>query len=105
MGLLELLPFTLGELQSAGRAIASLEDLLWRGLYPPPMDRGIVPGIWLTDYFGTYVERDLRQLLNVRDLQTFRTFVRMCAARTSQVLRDAEIANVPFMASADGMQC
>ena len=63
------------------------------------------PIIWLADYFGTYVERDLRQLLNVRDLQTFRTFVRMCAARTSQVLRDAEIANVPFMASADGMQC
>jgi hypothetical protein len=92
VGLLELLPFTLGELQSAGRAPATMEDLLWRGLYPPPVDRGIAPGIWLADYFGTYVERDVRQLLNVRDLQTFRTFVRMCAARTSQVLNLSALA-------------
>ncbi len=86
VGLLELLPFTLGELQAANLPIPSMEDMLWRGLYPVPLDRGIPPGIWLADYFATYVERDVRQMLNVRDLQTFRTFVRMCAARTSQVL-------------------
>ena len=86
VGLLELLPFTLGELQAANLPIPSMEDMLWRGLYPVPLDRGIPPGIWLADYFATYVERDVRQMLNVRDWQTFRTFVRMCAARTSQVL-------------------
>lgn len=86
VGLLELLPLTLGELQAADLTPASLEDLLWRGLYPVPIDRAVPPGIWLADYFATYVERDVRQLLNVRDLQTFGTFVRMCAARTAQVL-------------------
>jgi predicted AAA+ superfamily ATPase len=69
-----------------------MEDLLWRGLYPVPLDRGIAPGIWLADYFATYIERDVRQMLNVRDLQTFRTFVRMCAARTSQVLNLSALA-------------
>lgn len=92
VGLLELLPFTLGELQAAGRPFASMEDLLWRGLYPVPLDRGIPPGIWLAEYFATYIERDVRQMLNVRDLQTFRTFVRMCAARTSQVLNLSALA-------------
>ena len=86
VGLLELLPFTLGELQAAKRGPVSMEDMLWRGLYPVPIDRGVPPGIWLADYFATYVERDVRQMLNVRDLQSFGTFVRMCAARTSQVL-------------------
>jgi len=92
VGLLELLPFTLGELQAADRPFASMEDMLWCGLYPAPLDRGIPPGIWLADYFATYIERDVRQMLNVRDLQTFRTFVRMCAARTSQVLNLSALA-------------
>lgn len=92
VGLLELLPFTLGELQAAGQPFASMEEMLWRGLYPVPLDRGIPPGIWLADYFATYIERDVRQMLNVRDLQTFRTFVRMCAARTAQVLNLSALA-------------
>lgn len=92
VGLLDLLPFTLGELQAANLPFASMEDMLWRGLYPVPLDRGIPPGIWLADYFATYVERDVRQMLNVRDLQAFRTFVRMCAARTAQVLNLSSLA-------------
>ena len=92
VGLLELLPFTLGELQAANRPFESMENLLWHGLYPVPLDRDIPPAIWLADYFATYIERDVRQMLNVRDLQTFRTFVRMCAARTSQVLNLSALA-------------
>jgi predicted AAA+ superfamily ATPase len=99
VGLLELLPFTLGELQTApadspANALARgpLEALLWQGLYPPPLDRGVPPAIWLADYFGTYVERDVRQMTQVRDLHAFRTFVRMCAARTAQVLNLSSLA-------------
>lgn len=94
VGLLELLPFTLGEIQAAklGLAQAPLEELLWQGLYPVPLDRGVPAGIWLSDYFSTYVERDVRQMIQVRDLQTFRTFVRMCAARTSQLLNLSALA-------------
>lgn len=99
VGLLELLPFTLGELQAApedtpATALAQgpLEQVLWQGLYPVPLDRGVPPHVWLSDYFSTYVERDVRQMTQVRDLQTFRTFVRMCAARTSQVLNLSALA-------------
>ena len=99
VGLLELLPFTLGELQAApagtsATALAQgpLEHLLWQGLYPVPLDRGVPANVWLGDYFSTYIERDVRQMTQVRDLQTFRTFVRMCAARTSQVLNLSALA-------------
>jgi len=81
VGLLNLLPFSLGELQSAGRLLENLDDLLWRGLYPPLYDRALAPGDWHSAYVSTFVERDLRQILAVRDLSAFQRFVRMCAAR------------------------
>ena len=94
VGLLHLLPFSLGELQQAGHALARapLEELLWHGLYPPVVDRAVPPGVWYADYFATYVERDVRQLVNVRDLAAFRTFVRMCAARTAQQVHLSALA-------------
>ena len=94
VGLLHLLPFSLGELQQAGHALARapLEQLLWHGLYPPVVDRGVPPDAWYADYFATYVERDVRQLVNVRDLAAFRTFVRMCAARSAQPVHLSALA-------------
>lgn len=94
VGLLHLLPFSLGELQQAGHALARapLEVLLWHGLYPPVVDRGIPPSVWYADYFATYVERDVRQLINLRDLAAFRSFVRMCAARCAQAVHLSGLA-------------
>jgi predicted AAA+ superfamily ATPase len=91
VGMVHLLPFGLGELGKA-HAPRSVEELLWRGLYPPVIDRGIPPQTWYGDYVATYVERDARQLLNVRDLGAFRSFVRMCAARTAQLLNLSSLA-------------
>ncbi len=95
VGLLHLLPFSLGELQAAGHALAgsSLEHLLWHGLYPPVVDRAIPPDVWYADYFATYVERDVRSLVNVRNLGAFRTFVRMCAARSAQPVHLSALAS------------
>ena len=90
VGLVHLLPFTLGEV-AQGRAPKTLEDLLWRGLYPPVHDRNIPPDVWYADYMSTYIERDVRQMVNVRDLATFRRFVRMCATRTGQVVNLASL--------------
>ena len=92
VGLLTLLPFSLAELQAADRGPPSLEDLLFAGLYPPIHDRGIDPPLWHEAYVRTYVERDVRQLLEVRDLGTFQRFVRMCAARTGQLLNLSGLA-------------
>lgn len=48
--------------------------------------------MWYADCAATYVERDLRQLVNVRELAPFRTFMRMCAARSAQVLNLSALA-------------
>jgi len=92
VALLTLLPFTLGELQAAGTAPATLERLLYAGLFPPIHDRPVEPSLWFDNYVRTYVERDVRQMLNVRDLATFQRFVRMCAARTGQLLNLSGLA-------------
>ncbi len=92
VAMLPLLPFTLGELQAARKAPPSVEVLLFQGLYPPIYDRGLDAGIWYGNYVATYVERDVRQMVNVRDLSTFQRFVRMCAARTAQLLNLSGLA-------------
>jgi len=93
VGLIHLLPFASDELSAAQQLPASLEELLVRGLYPPLYDRGILPGDWFSAYVATYVERDARQLINVRDLSAFQRFVKMCAARTGQILNLSSLAS------------
>jgi hypothetical protein len=93
VGLIHLLPFSASELSSAGLLPGSLEELLVRGLYPPLYDRRILPGDWFAGYIATYVERDARQLINVRDLSAFQRFVKMCAARTGQILNLSSLAS------------
>lgn len=90
---LELLPFSFPELKAAGLSIASLDQLLFQGQYPALYDRHLDPIDWYADYIRTYVERDVRQITAVQDLNLFQTFVRLCAARVGQVLDVASIAN------------
>jgi len=91
--MVQLLPFSLGELQAEGRLPADLDELMFRGLYPPLYDRDITPGDWCAGYVNTYVERDVRQLIAVRDLSAFQRFLRMCAARTGQLLNLSSLAS------------
>ncbi len=90
--LITLLPFSLPELAEAGIAPEELATLLHQGLFPPIHDRKLDPRSWYGNYVQTYIERDVRQLINVRDLTTFRTFVRLCAGRTGQLLNLASLA-------------
>ena len=92
VGLLQLLPFTLAELQLANCAPNTLETLLFQGLYPPIYDRQIPPTHWHNDYIMTYLERDVRQLIQVQDLRTFHLFLQMCAGRTGQLLNLSSLA-------------
>lgn len=89
-GLLELLPFSLSELTPW---VESLDKLLLAGLYPPIHDRGLRPELWLEDYTRTYIERDVRMLVAVKDLSAFQTFLRLCAARNGQLINYSELAN------------
>ena len=84
--LLTLLPLGLDEVRRFGRRDDSLYGLLWRGSYPAVYDRELPPNDWYAAYVGTYVERDVRQMVNVGNLLSFQTFLKMCAARAGQLL-------------------
>ena len=90
---LQLLPFSLAELQHAKLAPGSVEELLHQGLYPPIHDRDLDPRRWYGNYVQTYVERDVRQLINVRDLSSFQVFLRLCAGRSGQLLNASSLAS------------
>jgi len=93
VGLVQLLPFSMAELHDCGALPASLDDVLWRGLYPPIHDRSLAPAQWFSNYVMTYVERDVRQLIEVQNLSLFQRFLKMCAARCSQLLNMTSLAN------------
>lgn len=84
--LLQLLPLNLSEIQRFPKAPADLWTLVWTGGYPRIYDRKLPANEWLSSYASTYVERDVRQLVNVGDLLAFQTFVRLCAGRVGQLV-------------------
>ena len=83
VGLLHLLPCALDELARFQNHPTELLEVLWNGAYPRIHDRGIPADVWLRDYFSTYIQRDVRQVLQVTDLEAFSTFVRLAAGRTA----------------------
>ena len=88
--LLRLLPFSIGELRDAG-VDAGVDDMLFAGFYPRIHDQGLDPRQALGDYVETYVERDVRRMLEVRNLTAFQRFVRLCAGRVGQLLNFAAL--------------
>ena len=88
----ELLPFSLGELANAGRLSTELDLMLYTGCYPPIYDRDVPVRAWLSAYVTAYIERDVRQLIKIQDLETFQRFVRLCAGRTGQLLNLSSLA-------------
>ena len=86
VGMLTLLPLAQPELAHADGA--TLEQRLWLGGYPAlhAGHRQPEAAHWFAGYVATYVERDVRQLLNVGNLLTFQRFLGMCAARSGQLL-------------------
>jgi hypothetical protein len=106
---LHLLPFSRPELARQGIADiagidsatdrraegkpADLLNTLFTGGYPRIHDKGLDPQDWLASYYQTYVERDVRDVLNVGDLETFGRFVGLCAGRVGQLLNLSSLAN------------
>lgn len=84
VALLELLPFSHGELRDARRAAETIDAAMLRGSYPPIYDRPVDPSRWYGDYLATYVQRDVRQAVQVRNLGLFGTFLALCAAHAGQ---------------------
>jgi len=81
-----LLPLGLDEVRLFPRPPEDLLTTVWTGGYPRIHDRGLPPHEWLASYTATYVERDVRTVLNVGNLTAFQTFLRLCAGRSGQIL-------------------
>jgi hypothetical protein len=81
-----LLPLSLDEIRRFPVSPPDLWSVVWTGGYPRIYDQDLPAGEWLASYAATYVERDVRQVLQVGDLLAFQTFLRMCAGRVGQLL-------------------
>lgn len=89
IAMVQLLPFSCHE--AYGARPPSLDETLFRGAYPPLHDRQLDPTLWYANYMQTYIERDVRKLINVRDLTSFQRFVRLCAGRAGQLLNLSQL--------------
>ena len=91
---LRLLPFSLRELRTlkAGKSLTT-DALLWKGFLPRIHHMKLDAAQALRDYYETYVERDLRELMQIKNLRTFDMFVRLCAGRVGQLLNLSSLAN------------
>lgn len=68
-------------------------EQIFRGGYPPIYDRNINPTNWYAQYTQSYLERDVRSLVNVGDLETFERFLRLAAGRSGQILNMDSLAS------------
>ncbi len=83
---------SLSELCDAGFDL-SLDEALLRGGYPRIFKDQLNPTKAYSNYFHTYVEKDLRQLIQVKDLSQFQKFIRLCAGRIGQLLNLESLGN------------
>ncbi len=90
--LLKLLPFTINEIKSYIQDM-STDELLLQGFYPGIYKNRLNPTIAYRSYYETYIERDLRQLVQIKDLMIFRKFVKLCAGRIGQIFNASQLSN------------
>ena len=89
-----LMPFSMRELGAiVPIARSTWTEHAWRGHFPRIHDRGLEPSEWLAGYHQTYLERDVRDLTQVGDLERFNRFVMLCAGRAGQLVNLASLAN------------
>ncbi len=93
VAIFKLLPFSFAELKSHHLLKNTLHEACFYGAYPSVFDREIAPQDYYAPYLENYVERDMRELINIKDLRLFRKFVKLCAGRVGQLLNFSAIAN------------
>jgi len=90
VGYINLLPFSIIELGS--NMPKTLNEILYKGFYPPLYDQPFETAKWFSNYIRTYVERDVRQLKSIENLVVFERFLRLCASRVGQLLNKNSLA-------------
>ena len=92
IALLTLLPLSVEEMKDAELLPDRIESLLIKGFYPRLYAEKIDRDVWVSNYINTYIEKDVRQVLNIADVVTFGRFIKLCAARSGNLLNYAELA-------------
>ena len=93
VALFKLFPFDFSEMKSAGYLSDDYAENAFRGFYPALYDRDIPAKVFYSNYIQTYIERDLSELIQVKDLRMFRNFVSLCAGRAGQLLNLNSLAS------------
>jgi predicted AAA+ superfamily ATPase len=94
VAILELLPLSYSEyITNVSVPPVTLWEFLYQGSYPRPYQEHLDLSIWYNSYIRTYIERDVRNLIRVRDLATFQLFLKLCAGRHGQLLNLSALAN------------
>ncbi len=90
VAILDLLPLSIKE--QFGQIPLTLENILWNGCYPELALHPEKRDLWLRSYMQTYVERDVRQLQNIRDTRAFEHFVSMACALHAREFNSASFS-------------
>jgi predicted AAA+ superfamily ATPase len=88
-----LMPFSIFELKTANLLPQTPEQLIHQGGFPRLYAQQLTPEEWLPSYITTYLERDVYDLLKVRELSAFRTFLKACAGRVGQLVNFSSLGN------------
>jgi hypothetical protein len=94
VAILQLLPLSFQELQNAPYIPEEPEDFIWKGGYPRLFNQQIDPTDFYPSYIQTYVERDVRQIINVNDLRLFRQFIAACGGRIGPLVNFSDLSNI-----------
>lgn len=88
----ELLPLSYHEIADYAEN-KSLDDLLFEGFYPAIYAGRNIPEFLYPSYIRTYLDKDVRDLLQIKDMMQFHTFIRLCASRIGSLFNASELAN------------
>jgi predicted AAA+ superfamily ATPase len=90
--LFNLLPFSIEELGEMASGL-SADLLMLSGGYPALWTKKYPRETFFSNYYSTYIERDVRQLINVKDIRAFQTFIRLSAGRIGTEYNASSLAN------------
>ncbi len=91
--ILQLLPLSIHELSNHGIQLDSWADYAINGFFPRIYDQKQRPQVAYSNYFQTYVEKDVRQIINLKDLSLFEKFIKLLAGRVGQIVDYSSLAN------------
>ncbi|MEA1876652.1 MAG: ATP-binding protein [Bacteroidota bacterium] len=93
VAIFKLFPFDLQELKSAVLLKEEYSENLLNGFYPAIYDRDIPPRIFYSNYIQTYIQKDISELISIKNTKQFQNFLSLCATHAGQLLNMNAIAN------------